>query len=106
MESAFEAPLVASDPSLVVSVVVVVEPSDATRDEAGLLPQPAAVTARPARTMRMRMRDMVRTPLQAGAVRAYPEVAPHRLRRGNGSCYLPVTARRSCLGRGGTVAAP
>jgi hypothetical protein len=57
MESAFEAPVVPSDPSLVVSVVVV-DPSDATLGEAGLLPQPAAVTARPARTMKMRMRDM------------------------------------------------
>jgi hypothetical protein len=63
-------PLV-DDPLPCVAVfVVVVVVSCATPDVAGLLPQPVAVKARLARTMRMRMRDMVDSFFEPGTIRA------------------------------------
>jgi hypothetical protein len=63
--SAFDFPV--GDPALCEDVVVVADGSCATPDDVGVLPQPAAVTARIARAMRMRMRGMVEAPLQDGA---------------------------------------
>jgi hypothetical protein len=66
--SCFDFPVI--DPAFcdVALVVVVADGSCATPDDLGLLPQPAAVTARNARAIRMTMRGMDGTPLQSGRI--------------------------------------
>src|SRR5258705_7015101 len=64
--SAFDPPVGAPVFCDAAFVVVLADGSCATPEDVGLLPQPAAVTARSVRAMRMRMRGMVRTPLRDG----------------------------------------
>jgi hypothetical protein len=64
--SAFDAPLVGAPSPCELVVVVVADGNCATPEDVGLLPQPAAVTARLASATEMRMRNMVGTPLQDG----------------------------------------